>query len=92
MILFCGLGQKYINEDKAKYFNALKQENRNCEQFPAFNDEQTEMEVSMDIEEAQQSDDECFGEEYVSQRQAEMDFKLEKALQRERKLKNEVSR
>ena len=59
------------------YFNALKHESTNCEQFPAFNDEQTEMEVSMDIEEAQQSDDECFGEEYVSQRQAEMDFKLE---------------
>lgn len=48
--------------------------------------EPPENEVSMEIEEAHVSDDECFSEEIESQRQAEIDFKLKKLLERQQKL------
>ena len=82
------VGQKYINEDKVSYFKALTYENKNCQQFPAFDDEATETEVSMEIEEAQGSDDECPSEDFASQRQGELDFLFEKANQRQKKLSN----
>ena len=86
------LGQKFINEDKAAWFNALKHEQRNCEQYPALDDEPSEVEVSMEIEEQYSSEDECHSEDVVSQRQAEDEFKLKKLLQREERLKGQVSR
>ena len=85
--MYTYLGQKFINEDKVSYFNALKYEKDKCEPFPAFDDEATDVEVAMEIEEDHASDDEeCYSEDAVSQRQAETEFKLEKTLQRTKKL------
>ena len=88
------LGQKFIHEDKVSYFNALKYERQNCEQFPAFDDEPLDREVSMEIEEAKSCEDDCYSEDGNSQHQGEDDFKLQKAHQRLQKYDkdNQVSR
>lgn len=88
MSLIC-LGSKYIHEDKVSYYKALTQEKETCNPSPLFDDDSMEMEVSTGIEKAVQEHDDCHSEDTNSQRQGEVDFKLEMANQRLRNLAND---
>ena len=56
------LGSKYIHEDKVKYFKGLLHEKNSCDPSPLFDDESIEQQVSMEIEEMHEENDDCWSE------------------------------